>query len=78
MTIIETLQRAIFAGERAGATLTELTVSDAAAWELAGELALMQPTPLQSASDIYEGMKAGNSKFMDRKVIVAEKGETTA
>lgn len=70
-SIIETLRRAIREGDRVGSSLTEISISDAAARQMAGELAAMQMTPRQSEADIYLGLKAGTSKFMDRKVTVA-------
>ena len=72
MSIIETLHYAIFESERAGSHLTEIAISDKAAWELAGEFAPMLYPPGRSASDIYRGIKAGDAKFMGRNIVVAE------
>lgn len=79
MTMVsESLRKQIYAAERAGLPIT-LTISDSVAWELAGELAAMQmmPSPASQA-ELYEGMKAGTSKFMDRPLLVdGAKGRST-
>lgn len=71
-SILETLHSAMIAAEGAGTRLTEFAISDAAAWQLSGELAPMQLKPKTSAADIYLSLKAGTSKVYDLKVSVTE------
>lgn len=71
MSIRESLQRAVAAGEAAGAVLTELWISADAARQLSVELAAMQMHPFITPNEIYQGMVDGDVKFMDRKVVVA-------
>jgi hypothetical protein len=69
--ICTTLHRAIFDAERVGSALSQISISDVAAWELAGEMVLMQCIPGQSAADFYQGMKTGGAIFMGRRIVVA-------
>lgn len=72
LSINESLRRLIHDSERVGSKLTELTISDDAARQLADELASMNMMPKTNVADIYAGMKAGTAKFMDRKISVTE------
>lgn len=71
MTVTEQLQRMIAASRTPPA---ELSISDKAAWELAGELALMQMMPAGTQSDFYEGLKQSGARVMGIPVIVADQG----
>lgn len=67
MSISETLTSMI----RLRPDLTELWISDKAAWEMSCELAALSLTP-KPPSELYLSMKDGNVKFMDRSVKIAE------
>lgn len=70
MTIAATLHRAIIAGLENRQEMSEVHISEKAAWELSGEMAMMLIHP-RKPSEIYESMKAGDCKFMGLKITVA-------
>jgi hypothetical protein len=67
MSICETLTSMIMMRP----DLTEIAISDKAAWELSSELAALSLTP-KPPSEIYLSMKDGTARFMDRSITVVE------
>lgn len=77
MSVSETLQRAISEGHRAGSGLIQLSITEGAAWDLAGEMEALQMfiTPFTTQGHIYRGLVDGGMQFMGIPVAVAATDE---
>lgn len=71
-SISKRIQRSIAKSERAGIRALDVSITDNEAILLSDELFAVQMMPLKSQFDIYQMIKSGEFKFMDRTVTVVQ------